>query len=136
VNQIFDAAQRGWEGESKRLWEALHSHSHNVHVKNPDGSLTSEVRTLGPPGTGLGLPGTRSIGPTGSPKGTPAHWKSPPTVPGSMRTGAGIPMHNPLVGVRGGSLNVSPMNVGSPMLSCREPLARGSYFNYSRRGNP
>jgi len=136
INHIFDEARTGWEEESQRLWEALHTHTHDVHLKNPDGSLSVDTHSMGRALVG-------SMGPMGSmgPPGPllsqtvpsmPAPWKSPPTISVSMRAGGGMPMHNPLIGGRGSSLNASPG------LSGREPLTRGSYLDHftPSRGNP
>merc|ERR1711945_6923 len=67
INGILDEARTSWEGESQLLWEALHTHTHDVHLNHPDGR---------PMATG-------SMGPTSSvfsktPLSTPAPANSPP----------------------------------------------------------
>merc|ERR1712137_428293 len=33
TNQLFDEFRNAWEEESQRVWEALHTHTHDVHLK-------------------------------------------------------------------------------------------------------
>jgi len=131
INVILDEARTSWEGESQLLWEALHTHTHDVHLNHPDGR---------PMATG-------SMGPTSSifsktPLSTPAPANSPPPAFGSMRAGSGVPKHNPSLGSKGNNLSSSPRLPGRESFAhgslTRESLARGSYFDHftSNRGFP
>merc|ERR1712137_1257007 len=129
INVILDEARTSWEKESQLLWEALHTHTHDVHLNHPDGR---------PMATG-------SMGPTGSifsKPSTPAPGNSPPPAFGSMRAGSGVPMHNPSLGSRGNNLSSSPRLPGresyAPGSLTRESVTRGSYFDHftSNRGIP
>merc|ERR1712063_196491 len=36
MNLVFDETHATWQGEVQNLWDALHSRTHDVHLKNPD----------------------------------------------------------------------------------------------------
>jgi len=48
MNQMFDEANAVWQGEVQHLWDALHTHIHDVHLKNPQDGL--EASPLERPG--------------------------------------------------------------------------------------
>lgn len=111
INGILDEARTSWEGESQLLWEALHTHTHDVHLNHPDGR---------PMATG-------SMGPTSSvfsktPLSTPAPANSPPPAFGSMRAGSGVPKHNPSLGSRGNNLGSSPRLPGRESFADRKSV--------------
>merc|ERR1712137_591064 len=117
TNDIFDEARKGWEEESQRLWEALHTHTHDVHLKNPNEGGLSEGKMERPTfSVGSHLVGSMMSQkmPGGSTMG-----KSPPPV--SVMRGGGGGFHWP---------DMSQGSRVSPMTSTRDALARGSYLDH------
>merc|ERR1712007_200957 len=47
MNLVFDETHATWQGEVQNLWDALHSHTHDVHLKNPQ-EQGLEASSLGP----------------------------------------------------------------------------------------
>merc|ERR1712137_745640 len=47
MNLVFDETHASWQGEVQNLWDALHSHTHDVHLKNPE-EQGLEASSLGP----------------------------------------------------------------------------------------
>jgi len=48
----YEDIRVGWQTESHRLWEALHTHTHDVHLKDPNSELDTlhvEARSMGRP---------------------------------------------------------------------------------------
>merc|ERR1712137_1284171 len=110
INHIFDETRTGWEEESQRLWEALHTHTHDIHLRNPDGTVSHDTYSL--------RSMVHSVG---------------PSAPAPGKLGGGMPMHHhPLAG-KNNSLNASPAPSGT-----ERPLIPGSYLDHisQSRRNP
>lgn len=119
TNDIFDEARKGWEEESQRLWEALHTHTHDVHLKNPnEGGLGVAEGHMERPTFSVGSQLVGSMMSQKMPGGS-TMGKSPPPV--SVMRGCGGGFHWP---------NISPGSRTSPMTSTRDALARGSYLDH------
>merc|ERR1712007_345616 len=139
MNLVFDETHATWQGEVQNLWDALHSHTHDVHLKNPQ-EQGLEASSLGPyPNQSFGT--ARSpVTSGGSFAGmTPPGARPAPKVEMNREMNRGISSTNTLAQGREarGSYNTieskSYNRIESQLYSRTE--ARGSYQVHQTRGS-